>query len=133
MFLKELQVKRQAELGFLCWSTMKMDKDQLARDITTHNGIKCALQWKVIYAGNKGKIPDKDKVQALHVIVNAVGSQFSLDKLSDLYGKSDNGFPNNCKLRFYPHWLCLRSAVAQSKVLKAINSMSKDLRLTCAG
>ena len=108
------------EIGFLCWSTMKMDKEALLNDIHNDCQLECGLQWKVIYAGKKGKIPEKDKVRALHVIIDSIGWQQTLKTLSDKYGKSDNGFPNNRRLRFYPHWLKIQSTLTQQKVLKAI-------------
>ena len=59
LYKQELQVKKPMEIGFLCWSTMKMDKNALLDDIHNDCHISCGLQWKVIYAGKKERFQTK--------------------------------------------------------------------------
>ena len=119
IYPKDLQYEKTVDAGFLCWSTRSMDKEVLAAEIRDDTGVDCALVWKVIYSGKKD-IPDNEKVRALHVHINAVGQQHAFERLSNRYGTSNNGFPKNRKMRFYPTWFRVHSEQSREKLRKAI-------------
>ena len=75
--------------------------------------------WKVIYSGKKN-VPDKDKVRALYLHINAVGQQAAFEVLSSKYGRSISGLPKNRKMRFYPTWFRVHSEASREKLHKDI-------------
>ena len=95
-----------------------MDAKVLAAEITASTEIQCAVTWKVIYTGQKNQ-PESEKIRAYHIQINAVGQQASFEKLSSTYGRSNNGFDSNRKMRFYPTWFRIHSENSREKFRKA--------------
>ena len=75
--------------------------------------------WKIIYSGKKN-VPDKDKVRALYLHINAVGQQTAFEIFSSKYGRFIGGLPKIGKMRFYPTWFQVHSESSREKLRNAI-------------
>lgn len=122
----DLQVEKTLELGWFLYSTSKMDKDILAQDIYDVCKVHCAVKWKMIANGKKGPVDRKKQIRAMHLVVDKEGGIAHLDTFSSHFGKRDNGFPKNRKLRFFPHRELVRSSTVYGK-LKVAAEVQKNL------
>jgi hypothetical protein len=103
IYNKMLQVEESAIAGFLVYSHNDMDAGALADEISEHIGIPVGLRWRAIDIGIKGKIPDNQKVNALHVEVDKKNKMKAMKKLFELYPRtlvSTHLYPNGIKMRF---------------------------------
>ena len=80
----------------------------------------------MIANGKKGFVDCKKQIRAMHVIVDKDGGIDHLDTFSKTFGKRDNGFPKNRKLRFFPHRDLVRSSTVYEK-LKEASEIQKTL------
>ena len=103
IYNKMLQVEESAIAGFLVYSHNDMDAGALADEISDQIGMPVGLRWRAIDIGIKGKIPDQQKVNALHVEVDKKSKMKAMKKLFELYPRTmvnTHLYPNGIKLRF---------------------------------
>jgi hypothetical protein len=103
MYNKMLQVEESVIAGFLVYSHNDMDAGALADEIGDQIGIPVGLRWRAIDIGIKGKIPDNQKVNALHVEVEKKSKMKAMKKLFELYPRTmvnTHLYPNGIKMRF---------------------------------
>ena len=103
MYNTILQVEESVVAGFLVYSHNDMDAGALADEIGEQIGIPVGLRWRAIDIGIKGKIPDNQKVNALHVEVDKKSKMKAMKKLFELYPRTmvkTHLYPNGIKMRF---------------------------------
>ena len=103
IYNKMLQVEDAVIAGFLVYSHNDMDAGALADEIGEQIGIPVGLRWRAIDIGIKGKIPDNQKVNALHVEVDKKSKMKVIKKLFELYPRTmvnTHLYPNGIKMRF---------------------------------
>ena len=103
IYNKMLQVEDSVIAGFLVYSHNDMDAGALADEIGEQIGIPVGLRWRAIDIGIKGKIPDNQKVNALHVEVEKKSKMKVMKKLFELYPRTmvnTHLYPNGIKMRF---------------------------------
>ena len=103
MFYMMLQAEESSEVGWLLYTTRKMDAGAMADEIVDLVGIKVGLRWKVIDIGVKGKIPDSQKVNALIVEVETKYQWEAQQKLTQYFGRARKDireYPNGVRVRF---------------------------------
>jgi hypothetical protein len=103
IYNKMLQVEEAAIAGFLVYSHNDMDAGALADEISDQIGMPVGLRWRAIDIGIKGKIPDQQKVNALHVEVDKKSKMKAMKKLFELYPRTmvnTHSYPNGIKMRF---------------------------------
>ena len=103
IYNKMLQVEESVVAGFLVYSHNDMDAGALADEISEHIGMPVGLRWRAIDIGIKGKIPDNQKVNALHVEVDKKSKMKAMKKLFEIYPRTmvnTHLYPNGIKMRF---------------------------------
>ena len=108
------------EVAWLEYSTRKMDKYLLDREIFSESVAEVGLYWKTMYLGKKGPMEEKVKVKALHVEINAIRHQRNFYTLSNKYGILETGFPGVRKMRLSPVKNKTKSDHSNKKRMKTI-------------
>jgi hypothetical protein len=103
IYPKMLQAEESVIAGFLVYSHNVMDAGALADEIEDHIGAPVGLRWRTIDIGIKGKIPENQRVNALHVEVEKKNKTKIMKKLFELYPRKmvqTHLYPNGIKMRF---------------------------------
>jgi hypothetical protein len=103
IFKNMLQVEEGSEIGWFCYSTREMDAGALADEISDILGINIGLRWKIINIGQKGIIPQSQKVNALAIEVDSKSRRLGQKKFLEFFGRKAKPVhlcPNNIRLRF---------------------------------
>ena len=103
IFRNMLQCEQATEIGWLLYSTRTMDAGALADEITDTIGTNLGLRWKTISTGQKGKIPQNQKVFALIVEVDKMKKGSAQERLTREFGRKirlTEDYPNGVRLRF---------------------------------
>ena len=118
----QLQCEDKEELFFAVNAHCNMCVHTLRDDILKDSGVETQCAYKVIYGGQqKGtKIPEQDKVQTIHIAVDAKGWQKSFQILSDKYGSRGTILPKGRRIRLMPIYNKAKSIAAKAKVKCAI-------------
>ena len=104
LYYNMLQAENIEVIGWLLYSTKANDAGALAEDLYEKFHIQVGLRWMTIDSGTKGKIPNTQKVYALHV--EAIKSEKNIIKkaLLKIYSRvswsRSSDLPNSMKLRF---------------------------------
>ena len=97
LYYRGIQVPETICLGWLLYSTNEMNKNELARELTTSIGTQVELRWRAIYTGSgfkKGASLDDGPVRALHIEVALDDAKQAKTLLQKMYGVSpDPAFP----------------------------------------
>ena len=102
-YLKALQCERSMCIGWLLYSTLDMDKDQLADEIRRTIGVKVGLRFRTISVNSKQKLSKDQMVPAIHIEIDERHYARDKDKISQLYeSKKTDGFPLGIKMRLCP-------------------------------
>ena len=119
MYYNMLQSESVVGIGWMLYSLKGMDAGALAEEIYDMYGIEIGLRWRVIDQGLKGKIPNEQRVSALHVESSLEHKAQVTKALLSIYGRKmvpDNEkIPNGINFRF----VTLRSsATSKASVTK---------------
>jgi len=119
IYYKMLQVEDGTEVGWLLYSTREMDAGALADEIEDVLGFPVGLKWKVIDTGIRGKMPEKQKVQALTVEVDSKHQWKYQRTLAQFFSrtlKDSLEYPNGIRLRFVKRRVDAINMVERSKI-----------------
>jgi hypothetical protein len=102
-YLKALQCERSMCIGWLLYSTLDMDKEQLADEIRRTIGVKVGLRFRTISVNSKQQLSKEQMVPAIHIEIDEGHHTRDKDKISKLYeSKKTDGFPLGIKMRLCP-------------------------------
>lgn len=101
---RSIQVEEIAEVGWLLYSTSKMNKDLLQSSLSKLTGYRLGLVDRMINMGVRGPVDKDQKTRALHVecdISHKLPLKRKLDKI--LSSTRSTMRPLGIRLRFVPH------------------------------
>ena len=96
MYYNMLQSESVVGIGWMLYSLKCMDAGALAEEIYDMDGIKLGLHWRVIDQGLKGKIPNEQRVSALHIESLLENKSKAINALLSMYGRKMT--PDNEKI-----------------------------------
>jgi hypothetical protein len=122
VFKCTVQAEKTSVIGWGYMTTRQTNKEELARAITHTIGIPIGLQWRMITTGQAmDKVPEDQKVRALHFEVEDEDADYAKRVLGDLYHHSRCfGFPLGIRLRFMPIFSRVPNSTGRSELLKII-------------
>jgi hypothetical protein len=96
MFIRQLQVPKVVEIGWLCYSTRQMDTTELREEIAKYIGCPVGLRWRKIMTTTQRmvkkapktdgpKLKDKENIQAIHVEISKEDFRIGKQELHKLY------------------------------------------------
>jgi hypothetical protein len=89
VFKCTVQAEKTTVIGWGYMTTRQTNKDELATAITQTIGVPIGLQWRMITTGQAmDKIPEDQKVRALHFEVEDEDVDYAKRVLGDLYHHS---------------------------------------------
>ena len=118
MYIDMLQAERRKEAGFFINSFSSMDLDILRDTIESTIQYKVGLKYKPI-TGASTKSQSKP-IRAIHVDVDVLYFSKALRALSDTYGKSNSGFDDGRKMRFFASLYNAKSAETKGNIRRGI-------------
>jgi hypothetical protein len=104
---RHLQVENTCIVGWLLYSNGNMDARVIETELSDWAKCPIELRWRVINIGLKGKIPKKDRVQALHIIVDAKHRDPAEHEIRRIYSAKSESFPFDIRMRWvaeYGHY-----------------------------
>jgi hypothetical protein len=103
-------------------TTRQTNKEVLAEALTQTIGVPIGLQWRMITTGQAiDKIPEEQKVQALHFEVEDEDVDYAKRVLGELYHHSRcSGFPLGICMRFMPIFSRVPNTTGRTELLKVI-------------
>ena len=102
-YIKLLQCKRSICIGWLLYSTLDMDREQLAEEIRRKIGVKVGLRFRTISVNSKQKLTKEQMVGAIHIEIDERNYASNKAKLLQVYdSKQSQGFPLGIKMRLCP-------------------------------
>ena len=102
-YVKPLQCERSICIGWLLYSTLDMDREQLAEEIRRQIGVKVGLRFRTISVNSKQKLSKDQMVGAIHIEIDERNYATNKAKLSQVYeSKQTQGFPLGIKMRLCP-------------------------------
>jgi hypothetical protein len=103
MYPKALQCERSMCIGWLLYSTLDMDREQLADDIPRTTGTKVGLRFPTIWVNSKQKLLKEQMVPAIHIEIDKRNYAMDRTKIAQLYeSKKTEGFPLGIKMKLCP-------------------------------
>ena len=121
-----LQKEEVSTVGWLLYSIQFMETERLKQIISDAlGGTELGLRWRMIYK-EKGKVPNDEKVFALHVEVETKLKHQIFTKLGGLLASPNSTFrPDGVKLRFVPEYFMCRNAQVRGGVAILRNKQKK--------
>jgi hypothetical protein len=122
VFKCTVQAEKTTVIGWGYMTTRQTNKEELAAAITQTIGVPIGLQWRMITTGQAtDKIPEDQKVRALHFEVEDEDVEYAKRVLGELYHHSRCvGFPLGIRLRFMPIFSRVPNTTGRSELLKVI-------------
>jgi hypothetical protein len=122
VFKCNVQAEKTTVIGWGYMITRQTNKEDLAAAISYTIGIPIGLQWRMITTGQvMDKVPEEQKVRALHFEVEDEDVNYAKRVLSNLYHHSRCvGFPLGIRLRFMPIFSRVPNSTGRSELLKVI-------------
>jgi hypothetical protein len=122
VFKCNVQAEKTTVIGWGYMTTRQTNKEELSAAITQTIGIPVGLQWRMITTGQAmDKIPEEQKVRALHFEVEDEDVDYAKRVLGDLYHHSRCvGFPLGIRLRFMPIFSRVPNSTGRTELLKVI-------------
>ena len=102
-YIKPLQCERSICIGWLLYSTLDMDREQLAEEIRRKIGVKVGMRFRTISVNSKQKLSKDQMVGAIHIEIDERNYASNKEKISRVYeSKQTQGFPLGIKMRLCP-------------------------------
>lgn len=122
LYVRQLQVEKTKVVGWLLYSTQKMDPATLAHEIERMTGISAGIRWRMISPGKGGQLPLELQVKALHVEVDETNLDSDRLTIRCLYSSArTSGFPLGVRMRLVPEIMMLSNPKARENFRRLSN------------